>query len=50
MGLVLWVVVEMGGAGSREQSHRNDVSCPDIESSWVMEVPKILQSSYLQDS
>ena len=29
---------------------RNDVSCPDIESSWVMEVPKILQSSDLQDS
>lgn len=38
------------GMGSREQPHRDDVSCSDIESSWVMEVPKILQSSDLQDS
>lgn len=36
--------------GSREQPHRDDISCSDVESSWVMEVPKILQSSDLQDS
>lgn len=38
------------GMESREQPHRDDISCPDVESSWVMEVPKILQSSDLQDS
>lgn len=38
------------GTGSGEQPHRDDISCPDIESSRIVEVPKILQSSDLQDS
>lgn len=31
-------------------SYRDDISSTDVQGCWVMEVPKILQSSDFQDS